>query len=93
MDAPVDGASSGVARRPVVWMMEPSFRARMRVDCTPGREVRCDRRASTWGGIWGFWEIDTWLVCCLCGYSTVREGERKGTGTDDVCVIVIEDGR
>ena len=28
------------ARSPVHWIMEPSFRERISVDCTPGREQR-----------------------------------------------------
>jgi hypothetical protein len=43
----------GGARRPVLWIMEPSLRERMRVDCTPGREVRWERSAETCWGIWG----------------------------------------
>lgn len=41
------GAERGVfvpfsvgARTPVLWIMDPSLRERIRVDCTPGREVR-----------------------------------------------------
>jgi hypothetical protein len=41
--------SSG-ARSPVLWMIDPSLRERMRVDCTPGREVRWESSAVTcWG--------------------------------------------
>lgn len=37
----------GEARSPVLWIMDPSLRERMKVDCTPGRDVRCERRAVT----------------------------------------------
>ncbi len=43
----------GGPKRPVVWIMEPSLRERMRVDWTPGREVRWERRAETCCGICG----------------------------------------
>lgn len=39
------------ASSPVLWMMEPSLRERIRVDCTPGREVRWDSKAETCCGI------------------------------------------
>lgn len=42
----------GFAYSPVLWIMEPSLRERMKVDWTPGREVRCERRAVTCWGIW-----------------------------------------
>jgi hypothetical protein len=42
----------GEARSPVLWIMDPSLRERMKVDCTPGRDVRCERRAVTCCGIW-----------------------------------------
>lgn len=43
--------TGAVASNPVLWMMEPSLRLRMRVDWTPGREVRWERRAETWDGM------------------------------------------
>lgn len=39
------------ARSPVLWIMEPSLRERMKVDWTPGRDVRCESRAVTCCGI------------------------------------------
>lgn len=39
-----------VARRPVVRIIEPSLRDSMRVDWTPGRDVRFDRWADTCRG-------------------------------------------
>ena len=41
------GRVSWGASSPVLWMMRPSLRERIRVDCTPGREVRWDRSAVT----------------------------------------------
>lgn len=42
------GVDSGEgAKSPVLWIMDPSFRDRMNVDWTPGRDVRCDRSALT----------------------------------------------
>lgn len=35
------------AKRPVLCMIEPSFRDRIKVDWTPGRDVRCDSNAET----------------------------------------------
>lgn len=56
VDAPlVTGVRLGGARRPVVWIIEPSLRERIRVDWTPGREVRWERSAETCWGIWGPW--------------------------------------
>lgn len=38
------------ANNPVLWIIEPSFRERINVEWTPGREVRWERRAVTcWG--------------------------------------------
>lgn len=54
VDSVVEGPG-GEANRPVLWIMEPSLRERMNVDCTPGRDVRWDRRALTWCGIWEVW--------------------------------------
>lgn len=42
------------ANCPVLWMMDPSFRERIKVDCTPGREVRCESSAET-----------CWGTCCV----------------------------
>lgn len=39
-----------VANSPVHRMMDPSLRERMSVDCTPGRDVRCERSAVTCSG-------------------------------------------
>lgn len=39
--------SSVCANSPVLWMIEPSLRERIKVDCTPGREVRWDSSAVT----------------------------------------------
>lgn len=44
------------AKSPVHCIMEPSFRERMSVDSTPGRELRWDRRAVTFCGIWEIFE-------------------------------------
>lgn len=56
----------GGAKRPVVWIMEPSLRERMRVDWTPGREVRWERRAETCCGICGdWWMILSVYVCFI----------------------------
>lgn len=46
------GGGGGEANSPVLWIIEPSLRERMKVDWTPGRELRCDRRALTCCGIW-----------------------------------------
>lgn len=35
------------AKRPVLCIIEPSFRDNMRVDWTPGRDVRCESNAET----------------------------------------------
>lgn len=43
----VRGCGEEDASFPVTWMMDPSFRERMRVDCTPGREIRWERRFET----------------------------------------------
>lgn len=51
VDGEVEGGGDE-AKSPVLWIMEPSLRERMKVDCTPGREVRWERRALTWWGIW-----------------------------------------
>lgn len=48
------GGGGGEAYSPVLWIIEPSLRERMKVDWTPAREVRCDRSALT---CWGIWEV------------------------------------
>lgn len=35
------------AKRPVLCIIEPSFRDSIRVDWTPGRDVRCESNAET----------------------------------------------
>jgi hypothetical protein len=42
------------ANCPVLWMMDPSLRERIKVDCTPGREVRCESSVVT-----------CWGTCCV----------------------------
>lgn len=55
------------AKSPVLWIMEPSLRERMKVDCTPGREVRCERRVLTWWGTWVVWFfVSVSVVGCGC---------------------------
>lgn len=44
VDVPVLGSS---AKSPELWMIDPSLRERIRVDCTPGRDVRCERSEVT----------------------------------------------
>lgn len=39
---------------PVLWIMDPSLRERIKADCTPGREVRCESSAVT-----------CWGTCCV----------------------------
>lgn len=48
------GVGSWGASWPVLWMIEPSLRERIRVDWTPGREVRWDSNAVT-----------CWGTCCV----------------------------
>lgn len=60
------------ASNPVLWIMEPSLRERMRVDWTPGRDVRCERRAVT---CWGTCEIA--VVCAIFLEELKRVWERR----------------
>jgi hypothetical protein len=47
-------SSADCANCPVLWMIDPSLRDRINVDCTPGREVRWESSAVT-----------CWGTCCV----------------------------
>lgn len=90
MDGVIDaerGGLSGGASWPVLWIMEPSFRERIRVDWTPGREVRWESSAVTccgtccvrWTSSWlDFMNQSVWVLLTGLAMVLVLRGCVKG---------------